>query len=79
MLILTRKIHEMVRIGDNIQIILLGISHQYARIGIQAPNNIAIYREEIYKRLKKEKKSEIDTLIEEILESNLTTEANTDK
>ncbi len=55
MLILTRRIDEIVRVGDEIQIILLGVAGRSARIGIHAPSDILIYREEIYRQIVKQK------------------------
>ncbi len=54
MLILSRRMYEVIRIADDIQVILLGVCGQSARIGIQAPDYVSIYREEVYQRIKKE-------------------------
>ena len=48
MLILTRKSHEAIIIGNNVKIILLYSKNNYARIGIEAPSHVPVYREEIY-------------------------------
>lgn len=58
MLILLRKTGEKIVINDDISITLLGIDKNRARIGIDAPKSIAIYREEIYEfeKNKKDKK-----------------------
>ena len=50
MLILTRKIGEVVRIGDDIEVAVLGIHGHQVRIGIKAPLNVAVDREEVAER-----------------------------
>jgi carbon storage regulator len=58
MLILTRRIEEVIRINDDISIKVLGIDGRQVRIGIAAPKEIAVYREEIFLRIQKEKENE---------------------
>jgi carbon storage regulator len=48
MLILTRKLGESVSIGEDIKITFLDIKGKYIRVGIEAPRNVAIHRQEIY-------------------------------
>lgn len=55
MLILTRKIGESLMIGDNITVTILGVKGTQVRIGVNAPKEISVHREEIYKKLKTEK------------------------
>lgn len=55
MLILTRKITEKIFFGDDIKITVLGVKGSQVRIGIEAPINVAVHREEIYEKIKKEK------------------------
>lgn len=55
MLILTRCIGEALMIGDDVNIAVLGVRGNQVRIGIDAPKEIAIYREEIYERIQREK------------------------
>jgi len=54
MLILTRKLGERIAIGDDITIDLLEIKGSQVKIGIKAPKNISIHRQEIYERIREE-------------------------
>lgn len=54
MLILTRKTRQKIRIGDEVTIEVMGVQGNQVRFGITAPKNVAIYREEIYERIKRE-------------------------
>ncbi len=54
MLILTRKLGENIRIGDKIRIIVLDIKGGQVKLGIDAPPNVAVHREEIYERIREE-------------------------
>lgn len=60
MLILTRRIGEVLRIGDDVSITVLGIKGNQVRIGIDAPKDVAVHREEIYQRIKSEDEPEGD-------------------
>jgi carbon storage regulator len=55
MLILTRRMGETLVIGDNIEVTVLCIKGGQIRLGVAAPKEISIHREEIHKRIKKEK------------------------
>ncbi len=55
MLVLTRKVGESLIIGDNIKITICAVNNSQIRVGIQAPKDIEIHREEIYEKIKKEK------------------------
>jgi carbon storage regulator len=54
MLILTRRVGEVLRIGDDVSITILGVKGNQVRIGIDAPKDVAVHREEIYQRIKRE-------------------------
>ncbi|MCK4574316.1 MAG: carbon storage regulator CsrA [candidate division Zixibacteria bacterium] len=54
MLILTRKLGESITIGDDIKVSVLGIHGRQVRLGIEAPLNIVVHREEIYVKVKEE-------------------------
>lgn len=55
MLILTRRIGETIMIGNNITVTVLGVNGQQSRLGISAPNDISVHREEIYRKIEAEK------------------------
>lgn len=61
MLILTRKVGESILVGDNIEIVLSEVSRGAARIGINAPRKLSIYRKEIYDRIKQENQDAANT------------------
>ena len=54
MLILTRRVGETVMIGDDVTITVLGVKGNQVRLGINAPKSVAVHREEIYERIKRE-------------------------
>ena len=54
MLILTRRVGETIMVGDEVQVTVLAIKGNQIRIGINAPEEIAVHREEIYNRIQAE-------------------------
>jgi carbon storage regulator len=55
MLILTRRIGETLMVGDNVSITVLGVKGNQVRIGVNAPKEVSVHREEIYQRIQREK------------------------
>ena len=54
MLILTRRVGETLVIGDDITVTVLGVKGNQARLGVNAPKEVAVHREEIFNRIKRE-------------------------
>jgi len=55
MLILTRRVGETLMIGDNVTVTMLGTKDSQVRLGVNAPRDVSVHREEIYERIQKEK------------------------
>jgi carbon storage regulator len=60
MLILTRKTNETLMVGDEVTVTVLGVKGNQVRIGVNAPREVAVHREEIYERIKSEERRLID-------------------
>ena len=60
MLILTRRVGESLRIGDDVSVTVLGIKGSQVRIGVNAPKTIPVHREEVYDRINNEKSAKKD-------------------
>ena len=58
MLILTRRVGETLVIGDDVTITVLGVRGNQVRVGVNAPKDVAVHREEIYQRIQDEKTDE---------------------
>jgi carbon storage regulator len=60
MLILTRRVGETLMIGNEVTVTVLALSGSQVRLGINAPRDVAVHREEIYERVQKEKAEQAD-------------------
>ena len=58
MLILTRRVGETLMIGDHVTVTVLGVKGNQVRIGVNAPKDVAVHREEIYERIVKERSND---------------------
>jgi len=61
MLILTRRVGETLMIGDEVTVTVLGVKGNQVRIGVNAPKDVSVHREEIYERIKKEQAASSDS------------------
>jgi len=66
MLVLTRKSGEGIMIGDQIQVTILEIRGHQVRLGIQAPSQVAVYREEIHRRIQEENREAAHVPVERL-------------
>ena len=57
MLILTRKVNETLMVGDDVSVTVLGIKGGQIRIGINAPRDVAVHRQEVYEKILQERKA----------------------
>ena len=64
MLILTRRVGETLMVGDEVTVTVLGVKGNQVRIGVNAPKDVAVHREEIYQRIQEEKPAD-DTVADE--------------
>jgi len=68
MLILTRRVGETLMIGDSVSVTVLGVKGNQVRIGINAPKDVSVHREEIYQRIHREGGDENADLHEDVQE-----------
>jgi carbon storage regulator len=58
MLILTRRVGETLIIGDDVSVTVLGVKGNQVRLGVNAPKDVSVHREEIYQRIQNEKEGQ---------------------
>jgi carbon storage regulator len=63
MLILTRRVGEMLVIGNDVEVRVLGVKGNQVRVGINAPKEVSVHREEIFNKIQSEKKEYKDALL----------------
>lgn len=54
MLVLARRLNESIMVGDEIEIVVVSLSHDQVKLGIKAPRSIAVFRKEIYEEIQRE-------------------------
>ena len=60
MLILTRRVGESIRINDDITVTVLGVNGMQVRLGVEAPEEVAVHRQEIYERIQADQALEVN-------------------
>jgi carbon storage regulator len=60
LLILTRRVNESLRVGDDVTVTVVAVKGNQVRIGIDAPKDVAVHREEIYERVQNEKAQQVE-------------------
>lgn len=63
MLILTRRVGEVICIGSDVTVTVLGVKGNQVRIGVNAPKDVAVHREEIFERIRREKAGAVDSAV----------------
>lgn len=65
MLILTRRVGEVLRIGEEVSVTIVGLRGKQVRLGVTAPKSIAVHREEIFERIAEERRAAAPPLVVE--------------
>jgi carbon storage regulator len=69
MLVLTRKVHQSIIIGDDVEVVVLEVRGEQVRLGIRAPKDVAVHRKEIYEQILEENKEASQVRPEDVPES----------
>lgn len=78
MLVLTRKKHQSIMIGDDIEIVVLEIRGEQVRLGIKAPKNVTVHRQEIYAQISEENIQAAQTQAEDVPKTITNSQAQND-
>lgn len=68
MLVLTRKVHQSIVIGDEVEVVVLEVRGEQVRLGIRAPKDVAVHRKEIYDQIVEENRGASQVRLEDIPE-----------
>lgn len=66
MLVLTRKVHQSIVIGDEIEVVVLEVRGEQVRLGIRAPRDVTVHRKEIYEQIQDENRGSSETRPEDV-------------
>lgn len=66
MLVLTRKLHQSIVIGDQIEVVVLEVRGEQVRLGIKAPKDVSVHRKEIYEQIQEENKGASNVRMEDV-------------
>jgi carbon storage regulator len=65
MLVLSRKINESIMIGDDVELVVIGVEGDTVRLGIKAPKQVDIYRKEVYLAIKRTNEEAVQSVVDE--------------
>ena len=65
MLILTRRVGETLMVGDEVTVTVVGVKGNQVRIGVNAPKDVSVHREEIYQRIQREKVANLEAALQD--------------
>jgi carbon storage regulator len=68
LLVLTRKVHQSIIIGDEIEVVVLEVRGEQVRVGIRAPKNVSVHRKEVYEQIQVENKESSEVRPEDVPE-----------
>jgi carbon storage regulator len=66
MLVLTRKVHQSIVIGEGVEVVVLEVRGEQVRLGIKAPKEVAVHRKEIFEQISQENKSASEVRPEDV-------------